>query len=53
MELYQITGYTDFRNDYALTDQIRRVAISIMTNIAEGFDSGSDKTCINFLNYSH
>ena len=28
--------------DYGFKDQIQRAAISIMNNIAEGFDSGSD-----------
>ena len=29
--------------DYGFKDQIQRASISIMNNIAEGFDSGSDK----------
>ena len=36
--------------DYAFRDQIQRAAISIMNNIAEGSESGSDAKYINFLN---
>ena len=36
-----------------MKDQIQRASVSIMSNIAEGFDSGSNKSFINFLNYSY
>lgn len=36
--------------DYGFKDQIQRAAVSIMNNIAEGFESGSDAKFINFLN---
>ena len=36
--------------DYGFRDQIQRAAVSIMNNIAEGFDSGSDAKFINYLN---
>lgn len=39
-------------NDYGFKDQIQRASISIMNNIAEGADSGSDAKFINFLNTS-
>ena len=38
--------------DYGFKDQIQRASISIMNNIAEGFDSGSDKKFISYLNIS-
>ena len=38
--------------DYGFRDQIQRAAISIMNNIAEGFECGSDAKFINFLNIS-
>ncbi|MDD3641147.1 MAG: four helix bundle protein [Atribacterota bacterium] len=34
---------------YGLTSQIRRATVSIMSNIAEGFDRRSDKELSNFL----
>lgn len=36
--------------DYGFKDQIQRASVSIMNNIAEGFESGSDAKFINFLN---
>ena len=36
--------------DWGFKDQIQRACVSIMNNIAEGFDSGSDAKFINFLN---
>ena len=36
--------------DYGFRDQIQRAAVSIMNNIAEGSESGSDAKFINFLN---
>lgn len=36
--------------DFGFKDQIQRAAVSIMNNIAEGSDSGSDAKFVNFLN---
>lgn len=36
--------------DYGFRDQIQRASVSIMNNIAEGSDAGSDATNIRFLN---
>lgn len=46
-ELYDI--FQDHR-DFSFKDQILRASISIMNNIAEGFDRGTDKEFIYFLN---
>ncbi len=41
-EVYRATGRGSFSKDYGLRDQIRRASVSIMSNIAEGFErSGS------------
>ena len=38
-----------FAKDFSLADQIRRAAVSIGSNIAEGFDRGNNKEFITFL----
>lgn len=52
-DIYKITKLNNFSKDYGLKDQIHRASVSIMANISEGFDSSSDKSFINFLNYSY
>lgn len=51
--IYTITRNDVFKKDYGLKDQIQRASISIISNIAEGFDSATNKSFINFLNYSY
>ncbi len=50
--IYQMTNNSRFSKDFALKDQIRRSAISIMANIAEGFGRKSKREFIQFLRYS-
>lgn len=38
--------------DYGFKDQIQRAAVSVMNNIAEGFESGSDAVFVRYLNIS-
>jgi four helix bundle protein len=52
-QVYSITKKEKFSKDYGLKDQIQRASVSVMANIAEGFDSRSDKSFINFLNYAY
>lgn len=40
-EIYQITSEGQFARDYGLKNQIRRSAISSMSNVAEGFERGT------------
>jgi four helix bundle protein len=39
-EIYKSTNHGKFASDYGLKDQIRRAAVSSMSNIAEGFERG-------------
>ena len=45
-EIYQLTREPRFSKDFALRDQIRRAAVSIMSNIAEGFERGGNQEFI-------
>jgi len=47
--VYRITGKGRFVHDFGLRDQIRRAAISAMSNIAEGFERGSKAEFCRFL----
>lgn len=49
-EIYFITGKKGLNTDFGLRDQLRRAAVSIPTNIAEGFERRSRKEYVNFLN---
>ncbi len=46
--IYEITHNEVFSKDFGLTNQMRRAAVSIMSNIAEGFES---RTNILFKEY--
>lgn len=48
-EIYGLTRLSDFAKDYGLADQIRRASVSIMSNIAEGFERGGNQEFIQFL----
>ena len=47
--VYQITSTGEFAHDFGLRDQIRRATVSVMSNIAEGFERGGDKEFLQFL----
>lgn len=47
--VYNTTGNSRFAKDYSLKDQMRRAAVSLMANIAEGFSRKSDKEFGQFL----
>lgn len=48
-EIYEVTGQGLFSKDFGLRDQIRRASVSIMSNLAEGFERGSAKEFHQFL----
>jgi four helix bundle protein len=51
-EIYRHTTKAPFSKDYGLRNQIQTAAVSIMANIAEGFDSGSTREFRRFLGYA-
>jgi four helix bundle protein len=50
--IYDLTEHPKFSKDFRLRDQIQDAAGSVMHNIAEGFDSGSNPEFIRFLKIS-
>jgi four helix bundle protein len=48
-EIYQITRKAAFAKDFGLAGQIQRAAVSIMSNIAEGFERGGRGEFHQFL----
>jgi four helix bundle protein len=48
-KLYSITNNSIFTKDFGLRDQIRRASVSIMSNIAEGYERGGNQELIQFL----
>ncbi|HBO0983213.1 TPA: four helix bundle protein [Pseudomonas aeruginosa] len=47
--IYAISNDGAFARDFGLRDQIRRASVSIMSNIAEGFERGGDKEFFQFV----
>ena len=47
--VYQITSDGQFARDFGLRDQIRRAAVSVLSNIAEGFEREGNKEFLQFL----
>jgi four helix bundle protein len=48
-EIYTVTKSGEFKKDFGLRDQIQRACVSIMSNIAEGFDRASRAEFHQFL----
>ena len=47
--IYNQTSQGKFAKDFGLRDQIRRAAVSIPSNIAEGDELGTDKQAIRYF----
>ncbi len=47
--IYQVTSTGEFARDFGLRDQIRRAAVSVISNIAEGFERDGNKEFLQFL----
>jgi four helix bundle protein len=48
-DVYQLTRAEAIRRDFSLIDQLRRSAVSVPSNIAEGDERASDKDSIRFF----
>ena len=51
-DVYSMTRYKLFAKDFGLKDQIQRAAVSIGSNIAEGFERDSNAELVKFLSYA-
>jgi four helix bundle protein len=47
--IYRISSIGEFRTDFALRDQIRRAALGVPSNIAEGFERDRPREFHQFL----
>jgi four helix bundle protein len=50
--VFELTRQEAFSRDFSFKDQIWRAAVSVMDNIAEGFDDGSPNEFVRFLGYA-
>jgi four helix bundle protein len=48
-EVYALSGKEAFSRDFGLRDQIRRASVSIMSNIAEGYERNGRREFIQYL----
>jgi four helix bundle protein len=48
-QVYRLTKSEKFIKDFGLRDQIQRATVSIMSNIAEGFERGGNQEFVQFL----
>lgn len=48
-KVYELTKGKKFSVDFSLVDQLRRAAVSVLSNIAEGFERGSNVEFLQFL----
>lgn len=52
VQIYKVTSEGNFNRDFGLRDQLRRTSVSIVSNIAEGFERNGNKEFIQFLSMS-
>lgn len=48
-QIYSVTEEGKFARDFGLKDQLRRAAVSVMSNVAEGFESKTQPLFIRYL----
>jgi four helix bundle protein len=47
--IYAATASGKLSRDFGLRDQMRRAAVSILCNVAEGFERGGDREFVQFI----
>lgn len=47
--VYKVTRHGELARDYGLRDQIRRSAVSVPSNIAEGDELGTDRQSVKYF----
>jgi len=52
-DIYHIFSQGNSQKNFGFRDQIQRASVSIMSNISEGFYSGSKKSFLQFLTFSY
>jgi four helix bundle protein len=52
IDVYKVSESANIKNDFGTKDQIRRSALSISSNIAEGFEYNNNKEFLRFLKYA-
>jgi len=52
VDVYNLTSKGKLEKDYSSKDQLRRAAISISNNIAEGFEYNNNRSFVNFLKFA-
>ena len=50
--VYTLTDQGNFAKDFGLKNQIQRAAVSVMSNIAEGFESRTQAQFVGYLGHS-
>lgn len=50
--IYDLTQSKPFSSDFGLRDQTQRASVSVMSNIAEGYERDSNREFVKFLSYS-
>jgi four helix bundle protein len=48
-QVYTVTSSGEFGRDFGLRDQVRRAAVSVLSNISEGFERGKPSEFHQFL----
>ena len=50
--VYSLTEQGSFARDFGLKNQIQRAAVSVMSNIAEGFESRTQAQLLDYLGHA-